>query len=100
MSPQSGSRIIVPRVQEDDIIALVHVLAPEVSKAQLGRRWQEHQDGYRQVLVAEVNGQVIGTISMGGSRYQRPDSLRMFALDVGAAFRRTGIGTTLIEAVE
>ena len=100
MSPQSSSRTTVRRVQEDDIIALVHVLAPEVSRAQLHGRWQEHQDGYRQMLVAEVNGQVVGTISIGGSRYHRPDSLRMFALDVGAAFRRMGIGTALIEAAE
>ena len=52
------------------------------------------------MLVAELDGQVVGTVSMGGHGFQRPGSLRLFALDVGAAFRRRGVGTALVKAVE
>ena len=37
---------------------------------------------------------------MGGHGFQRPGSLRLFALDVGAAIRRRGVGTALVKAVE
>ncbi len=76
------------------------VLASELSIEQLRERWRQDQDGYRQMLVAEVEGQVVGTISTAGIHNQRPNSLRMFALEVGEAFRRRGIGTALIRAIE
>lgn len=40
------------------------------------------------------------TASMRGHGHQRPDSLRMFALDVGPAFRCRGVSTALIAAIE
>ena len=52
------------------------------------------------MLVASLAGQVVGTVSTTGHRFQRPDSLRLFALDVGPAFRGQGIGTALVQAVE
>lgn len=36
---------------------------------------------------------------MRGHGHQRPDSLRMFALDVGPSSRRRGVGTALIAAI-
>ncbi len=56
--------------------------------------------GFRIMLVAVKEGQVMGTVSIGGSRFQRRGSLRIFALDVGSAFRRKGVGTELVKAVE
>ena len=52
------------------------------------------------MLVAELDGEVAGTVSSTHHHLQLPDSLRMLALDVGRAFRRRGVGTALIEAVE
>ena len=52
------------------------------------------------MLVAELDGRVVGTVSMGGHGFQRPGSLRLFALDVGPDFRRGGVGTALVRAVE
>ena len=101
--PRTGSsQAIIRVVQEDDIIALGPILTPDVSMEQLCRRWREHQNGYREMMVADLDGRVVGTISMAGSNYhyQHPNSLRMFALDVGTAYRRRGIGTALIVAVE
>jgi ribosomal protein S18 acetylase RimI-like enzyme len=97
----SGSpQIIVRKAQEEDIGALVDALAPEVSARQVAHRWQEHQEGYREMLVAEVNGCVIGTVSINGHRSRQSESLRMFALDVGSGFRHRGVGSALIEATE
>ena len=45
-------------------------------------------------------GQTVGTVSIGGRKEQVPDTLWMFALDVGHQYRRLGIGTALIMAVE
>ena len=52
------------------------------------------------MLVAESNCDVVGTVSLSGHGFQIPGSLRMFALDVGPAYRRQGIGTILMEYVE
>ena len=71
---------------------LATVLAPELSAEQLDRRWQEHGDGNREILVAALAGQVVDTVSTTGHRFQRPDSLRLFGLDVRPVFRGQGIG--------
>lgn len=52
------------------------------------------------MLVAGFDGRVVGTVSIGGPRHQMPDSLRLFALDVAKEYRKKGIGTSLIRAVE
>ena len=83
-----------------DIYELADSLSPEVSRAQVRRRYDESLLGYREMLVAELDGQIAGTVSTGGWGFQRPNSLRMFALDVGKAFRSRGVGTALIRAVE
>jgi ribosomal protein S18 acetylase RimI-like enzyme len=93
-------QIIVRKAQEEDIGALVDALAPEVSARQVAHRWQEHQAGYRDMLVAEVDGRVIGPVSISCHRTFQSGSLRMFALDVGSSFRHRGIGSTLIKATE
>ena len=85
---------------ERDVLPLIAALAHEVSPLQTAQRWREFHEGFRQVLVAEVAGQVAGTVSMGGSGNQRADSLRVFALDVAEGFRNRGVGTALLSAVE
>ncbi len=92
--------IIIRLAQLGDIADLAAVLQPEVNPKQTTQRWQEHQSSYREMLIAELDGQIVGTVSIGGYGHQLPDSLRMFALDVGAKFRRRGVGTALVEAVE
>ncbi|MCY3543332.1 MAG: GNAT family N-acetyltransferase [Chloroflexi bacterium] len=87
-------------VELPDVDALADVLGPEVSRAQVRRRYDESLLGYREMLVAELDGRVVGTVSTGGWGFQRPNSLRMFALDVGKEFRSRGVGTALIDAVE
>jgi ribosomal protein S18 acetylase RimI-like enzyme len=85
---------------ESDIAELSHAMAGDVSPEQLSNRWQEHIVSYRVVLVALLDGDVAGTVSMGGHNHRRPDSLRLFALDTAPAVRRRGIGSALVNAVE
>lgn len=92
--------LTIRRVKKSDVKALAAVLEPDVSAAQLEHRWQEDHDGHRVMLVAELNGEIVGTVSSTHHHSQLPESLRMLALDVGHAFRRQGVGTALIEAVE
>ena len=92
--------LTIRRVGESDVSALAAILEPDVSAKQFNHRWQEDRDGYREMLVAELDGEVAGTVSSTHHQLQLPDSLRMLALDVGRVFRRQGVGTALIEAVE
>ena len=52
------------------------------------------------MLVALLDGDLAGTVGMGGHNYQRPDSLRLFALDTARPMRRRGVGSALVDAVE
>ena len=61
----------IRRVREDDVDGLVDALGPATSAAQVTHRFEESQLGYRTMLVAEVDGRVVGTVSLGGSRFQR-----------------------------
>ncbi len=94
-----SGRLHVRPVRDCDLGQLIGALEPEMSAAQVTQRLQESHR-HRDMLVAELDGQAVGTVSMGGHGFQRPDSLRLFALDVGKAFRSQGIGTALVEAVE
>ena len=95
-----SARLRVRSAEPSDMGALAAALAPEVSAAQVRQRFEQAQDGHREILVAELDGRPVGTVSMGGHRFQRPGSLHLFALDVGAAFRGQGVGTALVRAVE
>ena len=87
-------------MEQEDIGGLIEALAPGVGEAQVRMRFEESRDGYRDILVAELDGCPVGTVSMGGHGFPRPGSLRLFALDVGEAFRGRGVGTALVNAVE
>ncbi len=86
MEPK-GADIEIRDVELRDVDALADVLVREVSRGQVRRRYDESLLGYRKMIIAELDWQVAGTVSMGGWGFQRIGSLRMFALDVGRAFR-------------
>ena len=100
MSSSEPVDITVRPATESDIADLSDPMAGDVSPEQLANRWQEHVAGYRVMLMALLDGDLAGTVSMGGHNHQRPDSLRLFALDVGSALRRRGAGSALVRAVE
>ncbi len=86
--------------QEGDIEALVETLAPDVAPEQVRDRWKEHTEGTRRLLLAEIDGAPVGTISIGETRHYRTDSLRALSLDVGPAHRNLGVGAALIAYAE
>lgn len=90
----------IRQVRFTDVGRLADSLSPEVSRAQVRRRYDESLLGYREMFVAELDGQIAGTVSTSGWGFRRAGSLRMFALDVGKVFRNRGVGTALIRAVE
>ena len=99
-SETNSARLSVRPAGDGDLGPLTAALGPDVPAAQVATRFEESRLGYRDMLVAELDGRVVGTVSMGGHGFQRPGSLRLFALDVGAAFRRRGVATALVKAVE
>ncbi len=86
--------------QEADIEKLVEVLGPGVTPEQVRERWKEHTEGTRRLLLAEIDGEPVGTISVGETRHYRTDSLRALSLDVGVAHREQGVGAALIAYAE
>ena len=85
---------------DSDLESLAESFAHGTSTAQLQRRLEESKCGLRTMLVADLEGRAVGAVSIGGWGHQREGSLRLFALDVGPAFQRIGVGTALINAVE
>ncbi len=86
--------------QEADIEKLVEVLGPSVTPEQVRERWKEHTEGTRRLLLAEIDGEPVGTISVGETRHYQTDSLRALSLDVGEAHREQGVGAALIAYAE
>ena len=100
MPPGCELGISVRPAQASDVPKLTCALALDVGAEQIANRFQEVTDGCREMFVAELNGEAAGTVSTTEYSFQIPDSLRMFALDVGPSFRNRGVGTALIRAIE
>ncbi len=95
------SEIEIRPITEEDIPGLAEGLSPGVSMSQIQHRCEECQLGYREMLVALLDGMPVGSVSIGGKKRDRfPGALRLFALDVGFRYRNRGVGTALIAAVE
>jgi ribosomal protein S18 acetylase RimI-like enzyme len=71
---------------------------PETTAAQMANRWREQGLGYRELLVAERDGELAGTVSIGETERPR-GSLHLFALEVAAARRNQGIGGDIVRWV-
>jgi len=69
----------------------------DVSEAQLSNRWQEQELGYRELLAAEMDGEVVGTVSVRHNA--EAESLHLFALEVAANRRGQGIGRAIVGEV-
>jgi ribosomal protein S18 acetylase RimI-like enzyme len=85
-------------MQLHEIEALSQAI-PETSAAQLANRWREQSMGYRELLAAERDGKVVGTVSIAES--QRPMAgVHLFALEVAESARNQGIGAEIVRWVE
>ncbi len=95
-----NNEIEIRTANRRDLESLIGALGPDVPAAQIRKRFDDSVSGNRIMLVAVKEGRAVGTVSVGGSRFRRRGSLRIFALDVGPEFRRKGLGTALVKAVE
>jgi ribosomal protein S18 acetylase RimI-like enzyme len=93
------SVLIRPAVDSDSA-ALVRVLSPEVDTHVITNRFAELHAGLRLLLVLETDSTIAGTISISTSSDEDGVTRRLFALDVGAGYRRLGFATALIKEVE
>jgi ribosomal-protein-alanine N-acetyltransferase len=65
-----------------------------LSEAQLRNRWHEQDLGYRELLVAERDGEAVGTVSIRHNR--DAESMHLFALEVATNLRGRGIGGAIV----
>lgn len=82
----------------EEIPALAAVVWDGTSLAQIESRWREKELGYREMLVAELDGRLVGTVSIHQPQ-DDPKSLHLFAFDVGPEWRNKGIGRAMVEHV-
>ena len=94
MTTLAAPAVTVRRLQLAEIEELAETI-PEITDAQLANRWREQSMGYRELLVAERDGKLVGTVSISEST-RPPESLHLFALEVSAARRGEGIGAEIV----
>ena len=96
-APAHLDRLRVRPLRADEIRPLAEAV-DEISEAQLANRWQEQETGYRELLVAELDGEAVGTVSISvtgsGGR-----SMHLFALEVANGQRNRGVGAALVRYV-
>ena len=101
MAPETNSaRLSVRPAVDGDLGPLTAALGPDVPGAQVTGGWRRVASGIVTCLWPSWTDRLLGPSAWEDHGFQRPGSLRLFALDVGAAFRRRGVGTALVKAVE
>lgn len=83
---------------QSEIPELAAAVSDTTTLAQVEMRWREQELGFRRILVAEVDNRIVGTVSTHRPETP-PNSMHLFALDVGAEWRNRGIGRALVEYV-
>lgn len=84
----------IRRLQLAELEELAEMI-PEITERQLANRWREQSLGFRELMVAERDGELVGTVSVAES-YRPPMSLHLFALEVTAKHRNEGIGAEIV----
>ena len=98
-SPSSIDLYVVLRpLLKDEIPKLARVIPDHLTEGQLRNRWSEQEMGYREVLVADAGGELLGTVSIRQS-IGAPSSMHLFALEVAMHRRGKGIGSAIIRQV-
>lgn len=92
-----AAQLVIRPIQERDVESLSRSLG--LSLQHIQARWQEQQQGWRTMLVAEHDGGLVGSVSFR-PRDELPGLLHLFALGVEAEHQSRGIGSALIAAVE
>jgi ribosomal protein S18 acetylase RimI-like enzyme len=94
---ETASRLLIRPLRLAEIAELAEGI-PEITEAQLANRWREQSLGYRELYVAEREGQLVGTVSIAETE-RIPSSLHLFALEVSASRRGQGVGGEIVRWV-
>jgi ribosomal protein S18 acetylase RimI-like enzyme len=84
-------------MREDDVRELAESMGWHNNLLQ--NRWDEKTAGFRETLIAEVDGVPVGTVSFN-EQLKFAGLLHLFAFDVAEPCRNRGIGTHLAGAIE
>jgi ribosomal protein S18 acetylase RimI-like enzyme len=84
-------------LRADEVDSLTAALGDAVSAGQIANRWREMEMGLRELLGVELDGELVGTVSIGETT--SPAGLHLFALEIGAPWRSRGVGTRVVEQV-
>ena len=90
--------LTVRPIRYDEIALLAAAVPDELTPEHVENRWGEQQLGYRELLVAALDGELVGTVSLRESSLDG-HSLHLFALEVTPARRSQGIGSAIVEHV-
>lgn len=91
------SSLTIRLLEERDLEPLARTL--RLSLHHIQGRWRERLAGERTMLVAELDGETLGSVSFD-ERAEFPGLLYLFALAIVESFQRQGIGSRLIAGVE
>jgi len=95
-APGPDTTVRVRPLQRNEIPALAGAI-DVTSEAQLRNRWHEQDLGYRELLVAERDGVLVGTVSIRHN--PTSESMHLFALEVATDVRGQGIGGAIVSWV-
>ena len=99
-----AAAVVLRPLRESEIASLARALV-ETSEAQIENRWREQALGYRELLATEVEGELVGTVSISESEgpWRQPGgqagSVHLFALEVAPALRDRGVGGAIVSGV-
>ncbi len=96
-TPDLNESVLVRPLRHHEMGPLAAVIR-ETSEAQIANRWREQSLGYREQLVAEVDGMLAGTVSIREIRDGTP-TLHLFALEVATELRGRGVGSAIVHYV-
>jgi ribosomal protein S18 acetylase RimI-like enzyme len=97
MTASPASTATIRPMRKGDVDRLAEAMDWPASLLQ--NRWDEKAAGFREALVAEVDGAAVGTVSFN-EHQEFPDLLHLFAFDVAETYRNRSIGTQLVLAIE
>ncbi len=108
MAAETGERALRSKTSVHEAVRVRPLLREEIgplaraideqSEPQILNRWREQEMGYRELMVADLDGALVGTVSLSETE-RPPNALHLFALEVGPAWRNKGVGAAIVEYV-
>jgi ribosomal protein S18 acetylase RimI-like enzyme len=99
MDTRTLTPVTIRPLRFEELRDLAAAIPDELTLAQVENRWREQALGYRELLAAETEDGIAGTVSMRETGLNGDRALHLFALEVAPERRGHGIGSALVEHV-